>query len=260
MKQYKLIKKYPGLPENWEEGMILKINDNFLYYIPCDGKYSKVHIYKSMIENYPEFWQLIKEKDYEILSFVCLIHGTPSAQIFIKKNNDLYTWLNVTYTFNDLINNKSYAIHSIKRLSDEEKFIIGDKVKTFNLITSIKSFRILQNNELAIDFDNNISTTNANNLYKAKQPLFTTEDGVDIYEGDTSYGVRKTDFQIIPVTHHNSMYVYKNFLEFSTKEKAEEYVLMNKPCLSINNVIDVLKKPGYSGLVELLKELVKTKI
>ena len=118
----------------------------------------------------------------------------------------------------------------------------------------------MQNNELAIDFDNNISTTNANNLYKAKQPLFTTEDGVDIYEGDTSYGVRKTDFQIIPVTHHNSMYVYKNFLEFSTKEKAEEYVLMNKPCLSINNVIDVLKKPGYSGLVELLKELVKTKI
>lgn len=45
---------------------------------------------------------------------------------------------------------------------------------------------------------------------------------------------------------------------FSTKEKAEEYIIMNKPCLSINDVLSV----GQRVIVDegKLKQIVKSKI
>ena len=58
-----------------------------------------------------------------------------------------------------------------------------------------------------------------------------------------------------------------NVKYFSTKEKAEEYVLMNKPCLSINDISDCLtfhmlgnnKVIHGSATLSTLKDLVKSK-
>lgn len=49
-----------------------------------------------------------------------------------------------------------------------------------------------------------------------------------------------------------------NFLAFSTKKKAEEYILMNKPCLSINDIKHML----YSGARKnkLAEKIVKSRL
>ena len=53
------------------------------------------------------------------------------------------------------------------------------------------------------------------------------------------------------------MYTYLKY--FSTKEKAEEYILMNKPCLSIND-LQFLKREAIIYWDNKLKDLVKTKL
>ena len=64
------------------------------------------------------------------------------------------------------------------------------------------------------------------------KPIFKSEDGVDIYEGDTIYYVRK-DFkdssnEVIEYRNYCGLYSDLN-IYFSTKEAAEEYVAKNKP-------------------------------
>jgi hypothetical protein len=56
----------------------------------------------------------------------------------------------------------------------------------------------------------------------------------------------------------DSYYTEKGAMLFQTKEAAEEYILLNKPCLSVNEIISHV---DIGGLCELrLKELAKTKI
>ena len=76
-----------------------------------------------------------------------------------------------------------------------------------------------------------------------KEPLFTTEDGVDIYEGD-EYWVVFMNYEperLIGV----STIKYTNFLEgkkrFSTKEKAQEYLDLNEPQYSKQDIMDAIK-------------------
>ena len=85
----------------------------------------------------------------------------------------------------------------------------------------------------------------------SKKVLFTTEDGVDIKNGQKAYYLHKgfyTVCEAITPTGHES------YLWFSTKEVAEKYVLMNEPKLSINDIKDVsvnTENPfGLIGLIE----------
>lgn len=97
------------------------------------------------------------------------------------------------------------------------------------------------------------------------KPLFTSEDGVDIFEGNTIYGIN-TEWEIF--SHFTNL---ENKIKnwgikpiFSTKEKAEQYILMNKPCLSLNDIskswilrdVRIYRK----ATEEKLKELVKSKL
>jgi hypothetical protein len=113
MKQYKLIKEYPGSPK-----LDTKIIKSNIY-----RKTGKEVIQSFMIkgevwfklddpENYPEFWELVVEKDYEILSF-------DKGSIEIDKNG---LWLSFRTNGTDtrIDENKmierSHLIHSVKRL------------------------------------------------------------------------------------------------------------------------------------------------
>lgn len=94
MKNYKLIKEYPGSPEL---GHI--VNDICFVQIFC--------------ENYPEFWQEVKEYDFEIL------------KISSKKENNIYkegtiiTFLDTEEPFDEGWQ-KWWNIYSIRRKSDGE--------------------------------------------------------------------------------------------------------------------------------------------
>lgn len=203
------------------------------------------------IENYPEFWKLVVEKDYEILSVI-----TNNNKFIEKVYNQ------------DATIEPYWKIHSVKRLSDGEIFTIGDKVFSEYVNYTINKISIVNDKCMVsalYDINNPNGSRlhyNLNNFKKAKQPLFTTEDGVDIFEGDKIYSIDKTKLifkdidRIIQSQYFERSSLYKYF---STKEKAEEYILLNKPCLSYNEVLNATKIRNKNTF-ETLKDLVKSKI
>lgn len=233
MKKYKLIKEYPGSPKI---GAIAKSDkiDYVYYYLEKD---SHTGIGSSIIENNPEFWKEVVEKDYEILSVI-----TNNNKFIEKVYNQ------------DATIEPYWKIHSVKRLSDGEIFTIGDKVVGYNNSTAkIKTIDLVGEVSLNICTDKHEGFS-LENLKKINK-LFKTEDGVDVFEGDKYYPVCEY-FNL----HNECIYPsgHKMFKLFSTKEKAEEYIIMNKPCLSINDVLSV----GQRVIVDegKLKQIVKSKI
>ena len=166
-----------------------------------------------------------------------------------------------------LENQETYKIHSIKRLSDGEIFTIGDKVVGYNnSIAKIKTIDLVGEISLNIGTDKHEGFS-LKNLKKSKQPLFTTEDGVDIFEGDKFYYVKFVQynntlgkpFEIVKGNHPTFKYEPQYEKYFSTKVKAEEYILLNKPCLSYNEILNATKIRNKNTF-ETLKDLVKSKI
>ena len=287
--KYILIKRYPGSPKL---GTIRKYEGNV---------WSDSNEFTSPIinpENYPEFWELVVEypigtkvhnsqtnttytkkedgwykpsektgyndemiikshyiniiedkvveKDYEILSYI-----TIESELIKYKDLDI----------NDDLNCDKYLkIHSVKRLSDGEIFIIGDiidtrvdnKYKQEILEISIKNNTIVFRTKLGFVI---LSVAK-----KVKQPLFTTEDGVDIFEGDTYYKVVNESFQLLIMERAPKGKSLRSKV-FSTKEKAEEYILMNKPVLSLNDIKNLNREyETIDRLMLKIKNLVKLKI
>lgn len=166
----------------------------------------------------------------------------------------------------DLIKNPNWVIHSVKRLSDGEVFTIGDAIKERTTQTAyIIRFEITAYTLVAIIDSGSMRVMDSWRKVVTKTPLFKTEDGVDIYEGDKITIVNTKDFRIsntdIPENHirgHCRVWDGSDgYLQFSSKQAAEEYIILNKPCLSLMD----LKKAGYISASQRfsLKQLVKSK-
>jgi hypothetical protein len=252
-KKFRLIKTYPGSPELGTIALDIGIRWNLLK-PESHACYSFKSYNEFNPQQYPEFWEEVIEKDYEIVSL-------------IYTNQPLFKVTNQECVDNLL--NSGFKIHSVKRLSDGEIFTIGDKCTKgiINAIYRDNRFSEFHDCALSIGLD---STTGykLKDLKKSKQPLFTTEDGVDIYEYDAIWVV-SSNFNTIYTTafsnkYGNSKTAYK--IVFSNKKAAEEYILWNKPCLSLNDVASIY--PGVnknhsntpSHQAERLKELVKSKL
>jgi len=232
-RKYKLVKTYPGSPEL---GTIAEYREQCNDYLYKDNN----NYYVSLKCNkYPEFWEEIVERDWKILD-------------------------------TNISDNLKQSISSIKRLSDDEIFTVGDTVKTKQLSFVIDKFSINAHkpSEILLSSSEHTFICNLNEVTKSKPILFTTEDGVDIYENDAIW-VISSNFNTIYTTafsnkYGNSKTAYK--IVFSNKKAAEEYILMNKPCLSLNDVASIY--PGVnknhsntpSHQAERLKELVKSKL
>ncbi len=263
MKKYRLKQTYPGSPE---KGFVYNYTGNL-----CDDS-NNYNL--SNPENYPNFWEEVIEKDYEILTLQIPYSYTASVQQDGKYSctNSIKLLKNGHCNLEQMFD-LGYIITSIKRLSDGKIFTIGDKVsynktsnKKFGTFYIIQEFQI-NKNSIVTNF-----TTKSNTLYltsdtkwnKLKTPLFTTEDNISIFEGDTVYSI---DEDYCLDTYHN-VHEYLDFSAwkiFSTKEKAEEYILMNKPCLNIEDIRKLNKTMGTSEsgdylLLKNLKDLVKTKL
>lgn len=267
MKKYKLIKEYPGSPSL---GFILdktwEVNYPLNYYLINGLTFNP--------NNHPEFWELVIEKDYEILSYI-----TDTKTVWRKNvmNNTYFITNNFGLGLElDILLSDKYngRIHSIKRLSDGEIFTIGDNIEIRNLNSKIDGFYI-KNDYLMITSDLSNCGDYLKNIKKIKKPLFTTEDGVDIYKGDIFYYVKFKQynntlgkpFEIVKGNHPAFKYEPQYEKYFSTKEKAEEYILLNKPCLSLNDIFKNveemrkgLKTFENSQLAKRFKKLVKQKL
>jgi hypothetical protein len=90
-----------------------------------------------------------------------------------------------------------------------------------------------------------------------KTSLFITEDGVETFDGDEYWKV------INFICYHVNSSVGDEGKSnearldgkelFSTKELAKEYILMNKPCLSLNDVIKHTNIDSVTGCTYLMK-------
>jgi hypothetical protein len=158
------------------------------------------------------------------------------------------------------------SISSVKRLSDGEIFTIGDKLTEGTILTfSLSDYNDgIYADTIKVSGDDMYYYCGLplNKWVKLNQPLFTTEDGVDIYSGDCFYHVDK-EFRISQ--NHGFSGISEKIFAFSTKKAAKNYITCNKPCLSFNDVWNISNnKSSDNNYVIIdkrkLKEFVKSKL
>jgi hypothetical protein len=236
--RYRLIQVYPGSPELGEI-----VYPYVKGYSTRRDKHNK-YLEKNIVEGNPEFWEKIDRGTFQILEFkntkikdLNLDGGyvwNPNLNIFYKKKDDLEYLIEI------------YKIKSIKHLYDNEVFSVGDKVEYRSSRNSseleIEGIRVL-NNRMFFTYKGDHASYDdwsSGDLIK-KTPLFTTEDGVDIYIGDDYWvydpTMRKQD-RVHRVNNASQTHDGKglNRTYFSSKEKAEEYRVLNFKGLSIHDV------------------------
>lgn len=246
MKKYKLIKQYPGSPKL---GFIVHLRHCGMYHnIETGNLYGSQHI-----ENQPEFWQEVIEKDYEILSFSSNLVWNGNLAVLTENgryspNPGVPSW-----TLDEILNKgisvKSghIQIHSVKRLSDGEIFTIGDRAKT---ITSKGKHTVTQLNirqkctgrdgkggynydgidRIWIGWEDDCGGNWLESTEKLKQPIFLTHDGRDIFEGDRVIWVNKDSLHHDTFTatqgvkFHSDLNAY-----FLSAVDAQNYIKKNTP-------------------------------
>ena len=250
--------------------------DTFVVNKYCDNTYQ--HWYNSLPNEFIEitFEQfkkyVLKEdskenlkqnsKDYEILSII----NTKNNVIFKKCEDGLFSSCNCVKGSNSAeyyLSFNYFKIHSVLRVSDGEIFTLGDNCggKFYNnrKITEIN----VEYNKLWVHQKE--GKTSLKDIYHIKSAIFTTEDGKDYFEHTTLPYVDIIDFKISSCYTDSVFYKNnKNTIKlFSTREKAQEYVVLNKPCLSI---LDVISFNEYNptetktSFTNKLKKLVKSKL
>jgi hypothetical protein len=254
------VKQYKHIPSDY----IWNLAKNGKCY-RCD-EFAGYTIPREIVENSSD-WEEVKPKEYVIMSII-----GKKNDVWIKKDEN-----SNSFHCGDLFAlcdnfGENFKIHSVKRLSDGIVFKVGDKVQRHadkycqnpaKLIHEITEFYIsasgrtfhFQNHNQARGFDLSCFS-------KVSDVLFTTEDGVEIRKGDKFYYANTHVWNAIKTIANedscNYVGVVNNYKTFSNRELAEEYVLMNKPCLSVNDVLGIT--PINRMLSESICELAKSKI
>lgn len=249
MKKYKLIKQYPGSPE---------LGSIFQMYEGYKGDYHKQ----------PEFWQEIVEKKYEILSFQAT---TPDKTIYRKNVAHLFsTPMTNMLPLEKCLLDKNLIIHSIKRLTDNEIFTIGDETQE-----GIIEFIELTKDDL---FFRTAKTWHYLDMIKKKlveQILFTTIENIKITTGFKGqlHIINQENFElksglIYDMVDFVKTYAHDKYLIFHNFAKAKEYIIRNKPCLSLKEISQIyISANSYNpvntkpqGQSEKLYKFVQTKL
>lgn len=175
-----------------------------------------------------------KKKDYEILSFRTNYYHILS--ILPKKSNGAFGGLDIAEEA--LLASGLYDINAVKRLSDGEIFTNGDDTNH----GVIKEF-IISDFELYAQCER--GQFNINEIKGVPKVLFKTEDGKEIFNDDSYYAVER-DYSIGDGIGGDDYHRTNRVLTtFSTREAAEEYILMNKPLLSLKDINNIGKLTDY---------------
>lgn len=173
--------------------------------------------------------------------------------------------------YNFVVNciDRKYTIEAVRRKSDGELFTVND-ISTHGKIVK---FEIIGNHAMyaTYEIDNapfstiTFGQTPLISLHKApkepvKEVLFTTFDGVNIHEeGTETWLVKEPSFSCNKYPFHR---MYGNAPEwklFYVESAAREYVTMNKPCLSVNDLLKLKKETGELVTKGKLIEFAKSK-
>lgn len=169
-------------------------------------------------------------KDWEIVEFKIVNDG------YIFKLKDGYGGC---YSLNDMlhkdncVDNGHFSIHTVKCLSTGETLTVGDDTN-MGKIEKFKIGAVNQNNMYVfIQFDDTYELEHVKKV--VKKPIFTTLDGVEIFEG-MSYAY--IDGNKIKEKKSADKYSGKDDLKkyFSTRQTAEQYLIENTSCLSFKDL------------------------
>jgi hypothetical protein len=139
-------------------------------------------------------------------------------------------------------------IYQVKRLSDDLLVTLNDLIghRLGDATLVVDRFEINSKGICAIDKEDKLKYFLLKNWKKIIPILFTTQDGKDIYEG-MEYWFVGSQWQAKWGNAEIGTGQVPHFKYFSTKEKAEEYVLMNKPLFTTKEVIDISSKITSTG-------------
>jgi hypothetical protein len=130
-------------------------------------------------------------------------------------------------------------IYQVKRLSDDLLVTLNDLIghRLGDTTLVVDRFEINSKGICAIDKEDKLKYFILKNWKKIIPILFTTQDGKDIYEG-MEYWAVSDDYKVLYTSCATKTYSSKSIdpRSFSTKEKAEEWRLENKPCLSMQEI------------------------
>lgn len=210
-----------------------------------------------------EYWEEIK-KDYEILSYKQNI----TNRLYKKDFNGNFIADNGWGLSKPINKHSNISIHSVRRLSDNFVITLGDYCKAKKGSSGeVTTIEFCGNGELRIGSDKRYYV-GINDVVKS-EVLFMTEDNVEIREGDKYCCIYKNNFEpfedLKMFTANNGVVLKDQFLFFSTKEAAENFIICNKPCLSFNDIWNISdNKSSDNNYVVVskkeLKQLAKSKL
>jgi hypothetical protein len=286
--KFKLIKTYPGSPKLGTVVTDTNPNNGAMdsYFSldwgisgKCAFKIGKDH----NCESNPEFWEPVTqccEKDTDF-DGNCPIHRAEKIVIrtyipkkeYEIKDYEIVSLVTNTYfgitdsaidikAFNEGFGAQKCSIHSIKRVSDGVIFTVGDLVNNLNNPNSWNIEKIsIEKRGVRIDSRIGGVCPSFQNLQHAKKPLFTTSDGVKIFEGDKYWYVPKSELTATSkMAHKGSGTKGINVVYFATELAAKEYILKNKPCLSLKDVENLLYCGSIVDIKQSFKNLVEQRI
>jgi len=244
MSDYKCKAKYPGGP--------------------CVGYISKPHVaqddwhYSDGLwfhpEEFPEFWEKVVEKDWEVQSLKFKFSDEQVLFATIQGNGKYAIAANrfygIDYTGGSTLKaclDSGWGVVSVKRLSDGQIFTVGDKVDNvirknieitkLTLSDDGKYLQVWGNFILGMNGWNHLNT-----ITHSKKPLLITEDGVEIFEGDF-YSFIYEDKVQTSIAMASAKYAKIDGYYFSTIDAACKYLEENKPQYSKK---DLLSFSGYA--------------
>lgn len=257
-KKYKLIREFPTSPSR---GLVVQWGDHGLSGWCYEGKQNDIYRFsKECVENYPEFWEEIKEKEYKVISFL-VIENSPKT--YYTERIDCFGNLTGMFgpydrkeSLEDCI--KKYKIYSVKRISDGEIFSIGDKIQNFvqnGKVSNIVSRISVNGDYVWLEVEDKVGGCILNCAKKVKEPLFITEDGKEIYNNCKQILYKVTDDLKIVCDTCIITEDY-NFIKgrtFYFSENAEKYIEENKPQYSHKQVINILR--GFDKTISEYEEI-----
>lgn len=231
MKQYRLKKWYPSLPKYIEEGIIVtRFKDPDCYSPSMSKLESELELPISEVEGNQEYWEEVYTKDYRILSYT-------------TEEGYLYNWNEITEEYDlqcSIVRPKDFKpqILEVMRLKDEQVFRLGDEVDRSLCSDTIIAF--FENGmRIEVWFENGMQN-HIGDLQLVPQPLFITDDNVEIYDGEDFYVV-KGDKILESVAPHFSKN-RNNYKRYKHRFNAVRQIVHNEPLLSLTDLKQCLRE------------------
>jgi hypothetical protein len=222
MRKFKLIKEYPGSPNLGTTCEERNNKSSFCYYF--EGE-KNIGITKDQVENQPEYWEEVVEKDYEIL----ISRVVPQEILSVKRLSD-----GEVFTVGDTaMTEGSRGRHTIRQFRLRHKCIGKDATGTY-LYGDLDT--------IWIDWEEGCGGNWLESTVKEKNPIFLTDDGKDIFDGDKVWYVNKRDFyKSYFIASKTQSFFSGTMAYFLTEAAASDYIEKNKVLFTTEDGVEIKK-------------------